>query len=233
MSKVPYLSVIYLKQMEVGPMANFVYLVGDAESREVLLVDPAWQIDTILRTAEREDLKITGALVTHGHFDHCNGLDELLAKKDIPVYVNEKEVEFLQSLRESKGSLFGDFPKENTRKVRSGDTVKAGNVEITFIHTPGHTPGSQCFLVRNNLISGDTLFIRGCGRSDLPGGNPEELYKSLTQKLLKLPDDTILYPGHFYTKEARSTMKEEKIKNPYLLSEKLETFLSLVGAGAG
>ena len=211
-------------------MANFVYLVGDPVTSEVLLVDPAWQIDTVFRIAEQEHLNITGALITHGHYDHCNGIEELLQRTSIPIYVNGEEVDFLKSLGGTGGSLFGEFPKENTRKVRSGDKVKVGSVEITLIHTPGHTPGSQCFLVKNNLISGDTLFIRGCGRCDLPGGDPKQLYDSLTRKLVKLPDDTILYPGHFYAEEASSRMREEKTKNPYLICESLNTFLGMVGS---
>ena len=220
---------LYLKQMEVGPMANFIYLVGDAAKKEVLLVDPAWQIDTVFKAAEKENLKITGALVTHCHFDHCNGLDELLAKKHIPVYVNAEEADFSKSVADRTDSLFGTFPESNLRKVHSGDKIKAGDVEITLIHTPGHTPGSQCFLVDNNLISGDTLFVRGCGRCDLPGGDPEKMYESLTQKLLKLPDDTVLYPGHFYGNDPVSDLKTEKTKNPYMICGNLETFLKLAG----
>ncbi len=212
-------------------MANFVYLVGDSAAREVFLIDPAWQIDTIFKIAQKEDLKITGALVTHAHYDHCNGLDELLERTDVPIYVNADEVDFTKSLGERGGTLFGQFPASNTKKVRSGDSVKIGGIDLTFIHTPGHTPGSQCFTVGNRLISGDTLFIRGCGRSDLPGGDPEKLYESLTQKLMKLPDDTILYPGHDYSDAPTSKMKDEKIKNPYLMCTTLNSFLGLVGAG--
>ncbi len=212
-------------------MANFVYLVGDAAAREVFLIDPAWQIDTIFKAAEKDGLKITGALVTHAHYDHCNGLEELLERADVPVYVNADEVDFTNSMGDRGGTLFGTFPASSTKKVRSGDRVKIGNVELTFLHTPGHTPGSQCFLVGNNLLSGDTLFVRGCGRSDLPGGDPKKLYESLTQKLGKLPDDTVLYPGHFYGDFPSSKLKDEKSKNPYLLCTTLNAFLGLVGAG--
>lgn len=211
-------------------MANFVYLIGDAATREVCLVDPAWQIDTVFKAAEKEDLKIVAALVTHAHYDHCNGLDDLLARKDMPIYVNTEEFDFANSMGPRSDSLFGTFPAGSTRKVRSGDRLKIGDAEIIFIHTPGHTPGSQCFLVRNNLISGDTLFVRGCGRSDLPGGDPEKLYESLTQKLAKVPDETLLYPGHFYADEPFSKMKDEKTKNPFLLSPSLDAFLALAGA---
>jgi glyoxylase-like metal-dependent hydrolase (beta-lactamase superfamily II) len=222
---------LYLKQMEVGPMGNFVYLVGDAVKKEVMLVDPAWQIDTIFRAVEKEGLTLTGALVTHSHFDHCNGIEELLQRADLPIYVQKQETEFLKSVGGGLiNDLFGVFPKEHVRTVSDGDKVRIGDVELTFIHTPGHTPGSQCFLVQDKLISGDTLFIRGCGRTDLPGGDPEQMYASLTQKLMRLPDRTILFPGHNYAEDAeQSPMSDEKKRNPYLACGDLDTFLSLTG----
>ncbi len=219
----------YLKQIEVGPMANFTYLIGDPVKREVFIVDPAWQIDTIFSIAQKENLTITGALVTHGHFDHCNGVEDLLERKNVPIYVNKEEIRFLDSIGPRADQLFGSFPKESLKAVSSGDKVKIGDVELTLIHTPGHTPGSQCFLLNNNLLTGDTLFVRGCGRCDLPGGDPKQMYESLTQKLLKLPDDTVVLPGHFYSEEPTSRMKEEKTKNPYLICNNLETFLNLLG----
>lgn len=218
---------IYLEQMEVGPMANFVYLVGDAETKEVCVVDPAWQMDTILKTAEQKNLKIVGALITHSHFDHCNAIEELLQARNVPIYLNEKEIEFLHSFGRAE-NLFGNFPPEHVKKVKDNDAIQIGNVEIRFLHTPGHTPGSQCFLIKENLISGDTLFIRGCGRCDLPGGDPEQMYHSLTQKLMKLPNDTLLYPGHNYAEASTSKLSEEKKKNPYLICDSLKTFLTLI-----
>jgi hydroxyacylglutathione hydrolase len=219
---------LYLKQIEVGPMANFVYLIGDAKTREVLLVDPAWQMDTLFKVIEQENLKLAGALITHCHFDHCNAVDEMLAKADVPVYIHKEEAAFSKSMS-GENELFGSFPEEHLKKVENGDQLKVGNVEISFLHTPGHTPGSQCFLVKNNLVAGDTLFIKGCGRTDLPGGDPKKMYESLTQKLMKLPDETVLYPGHFYGRNPTSLFSEEKKKNPYFLSGSYETFLSLAG----
>ncbi|MDQ3827843.1 MAG: MBL fold metallo-hydrolase, partial [Candidatus Tectomicrobia bacterium] len=177
---------VYLKQIELGPMGNYVYLVGDPNTREVAVVDPAWEVERILDLAQENDLTITSILITHSHFDHINGVEGLLNRTSARVFINKAEVEFMQA----------GWP--GLVKVDSGETTRVGGVDITFIHTPGHTPGSQCFLVRDHLISGDTLFIGACGRCDLPGSNPEDMYYSLTQKLAKLDDRTIVFPGHNY-----------------------------------
>ena len=203
---------LYLKQMEVGPMQNFVYLIGDSNTKEALVVDPAWDVEAILKTAEREGFKVKGALITHTHFDHVNGLEDLLQKTDGTVYIHKNEAEFLKGM------------KGNIKKIEGGDQFKIGQVEIAFLHTPGHTPGSQCFLVGNHLISGDTLFINACGRCDLPGGNAEQMYESLN-RLAKLDESTVLYPGHNYADEPTSTIGNEKKFNPYLQKTNLEHFL--------
>lgn len=212
---------LYLKQFEIGPMENFVYLVGSMAAREVFVVDPAWQVDTILRIAKEEDLKIKGALVSHFHFDHTNGIEELLESVNCPVYVNKKDVPYLGL---SSGNIKGSD---------NGQKVKAGDIEIEMIHTPGHTPGSQCFHVRGHLVSGDTLFIGACGRTDLPGGDAKEMYYSLTQKLMKFDDSTILCPGHNYGPKPMTTLGEEKKSNPYLLCDSIENFLKFRTGVAG
>ena len=199
--------------MEIGPMENFVYLVGSRKTREVFVVDPAWQVDTILGAAKAEDLKIVGALVSHYHFDHTNGIEELLKSVDCPIYVNKKDVPYL------------GVSSDAVKGTDSGQKVKAGEMEIELVHTPGHTPGSQCFHVSGHLISGDTLFIGACGRTDLPGGNARELYDSLTGRLMKMDDSTVLCPGHNYAAKPMTTMGEEKKTNPYLICDSLENFL--------
>ncbi|MBI3251968.1 MAG: MBL fold metallo-hydrolase [Candidatus Omnitrophica bacterium] len=206
-------SPLYLKQMEIGPMENFVYLIGSKTAREAFVVDPAWQVDTVLRAAREENFKIVGALVTHYHFDHTNGIEELLEAVDCPVYVNKKDVPYL------------GLGSDRVRPVDSGMKVKAGEIEIECVHTPGHTPGSQCFHVSGHLVSGDTLFIGACGRTDLPGGDAKELYYSLTQRLSKFDGSTVLCPGHNYAAKPMTTMAEERKTNPYLLSDSLQHFL--------
>ena len=220
---------IYLKQMELGPMQNFVYLVGDPVSRECVVIDPAWEIDTIVETAQADDMTITGALVTHTHQDHVGGsleswgmpgriagVEELLARVPTKVYVHKAEREFLRG--------FGS----DLVKVDNHDTLPIGRLTLTFMHTPGHTPGSQCFLVDDRLISGDTLFIGSCGRTDLPGSDPSEMYYSLTQRLGALPDDTVLLPGHNYGGSA-STLGDEKRGNPFMKFTSLGSFLRAMG----
>lgn len=208
---------LYLKQMEVGPMENFVYLLGDPETRQALVVDPAWQVDTILNQARADGFEIVGALVSHHHHDHTNGLEDLLQAKEVPVYVHKADAEFVE------------VPAGSLTKTEHGQEISIGNLKVKLIHTPGHTPGSQCFHVRNHLVSGDTLFIRGCGRCDFPGGDPEQMYYSLTQKLMRMDDSTILLPGHNYAEVTQSTLGDEKSENPYLrrAAASLKDFLLL------
>jgi hydroxyacylglutathione hydrolase len=204
---------LYLKQMELGPMENFVYLVGSKATREVFVVDPAWQVDTVLRILKEEDLKLKGALISHYHFDHTNGIEELMEATQVPVYVNKNDMNYL------------DVSHDMIKPVDAGTKLKAGDVEIELVHTPGHTPGSQCFHVRGHLISGDTLFINACGRTDLPGGDAKQLYHSLSKTLMKMDDATVLCPGHNYADKPTATMGHQKRSNPYLMCDSLENFL--------
>ena len=218
---------LYFKQLEMGPMQNFVYLIGSTETRKVAVVDAAWEIDRILRLATQDGMEITHAFVTHTHPDHVGGrfagveiegVTELLSKCKAKVVVHKAEAEFLKALAPS-----------DIIKAESGDKINVGGVEIQLLHTPGHTPGSQCFLVENRIVSGDTLFIGSCGRIDLPGSNPEQMYYSLSQKLMALPDDMILFPGHNYAAQSQATLGEQKKTNPYLQFTSLKQFLAAMG----
>ena len=194
-------------------MENFMYLIGDKNKRECVAVDPAWEVDRVLKIAEADGMKVTGGLVTHTHFDHVNGVEELLMKTGGKIYIHKNEAEFLKGM------------KSHLEKVDSGTKLEVGDIDITFLHTPGHTPGSQCFLVNNRLVSGDTLFINACGRCDLPGGSAEQMYDSL-QRLAKLGDDVILLPGHNYADHPTSTIGQEKQNNPYYQAHSLNDFLT-------
>jgi hydroxyacylglutathione hydrolase len=220
---------VYLKQMELGPMQNFVYLVGDPVAKQCVVVDPAWEIDAILDAAAADDMTITGALVTHTHQDHVGGsleswgmpgripgVEELLGRIRARVYVHKAEGEFLKGL----GS--------DLVKVDNADTLPVGRLTLTFMHTPGHTPGSQCFVLEGHVISGDTLFINSCGRTDLPGSDPAQMYHSLTQRLGALPGDTRLLPGHNYG-GAASTIGAQKSENPFMRFASLGDFLRVMG----
>ena len=209
---------IYLKQLELGPMQNFIYLIGDPASREAAVVDPGWEVPAILQAAQQDGYRLTAAFVTHHHFDHVGGLPELLRALDIPVHVHRDDAPLVK------------IAPSSLRTVSGGETVQVGRVPLTLIHTPGHTPGSQCLLAGGHLLSGDTLFIRACGRCDLPGGDPRQLYDSLTTKLKRLSDETTLCPGHHYAEVPTAPLGEEKRLNPFMSAATLHEFLRLVGA---
>ncbi len=180
-------------------MVNFVYLIGDRQTKECMVVDPAYAIAHILEIVDQDEMKLTGVLATHYHPDHVGGsmmgmkiqgVADLLEKCQIPIHINKHETKWVAR---TTGLNENDLVQHE-----GGDKVSVGDVSITFVHTPGHTPGSQCFLVEQRLVAGDTLFLDGCGRTDLPGGNPGDLYSSL-QTLASLPAATIVCPGHQYS----------------------------------
>ncbi len=217
------MSDFYFRQLQVGPAQNFCYLIGDRSKKECIVVDAAWEIDRIVEQAQSEDMNIVGAAVSHFHPDHCGGhlwghdiegLAELNAKLHVPIYANKHEIEGL--------CVVTGLSKSDFKCCESGDDISCGNVHIKTIHTPGHTPGSQCFLVQDSLVSGDTLFLSGCGRVDLPGGNSEQLFESLQNKIKKLPKGTVLYPGHHYDRETHATLERVMAINPYLQVNSLQ-----------
>ena len=215
---------IYFKQLLSGrdfatddqlaqQMVNFVYLIGDKSTRECMIVDPAYAVEELLSVAEKDDMKVVGALATHYHPDHVggsmmganiDGIATLLEKTDIPIHVQELEAQWI--MRTTGVSA------NHLHQHQPGDTVKVGDIEICLVHTPGHTPGSQCFLVDNRLIAGDTLFLEGCGRTDLPGSNPDQMFESL-QTLAALPDQTVVYPGHRYSDPSSRSLAEVRQTN--------------------
>jgi glyoxylase-like metal-dependent hydrolase (beta-lactamase superfamily II) len=221
---------LYFRQIKAGTMENFVYAIGCTETRECVLVDPAWEIEELLESLDNDEMTLSGALITHYHPDHCGGsmygftvqgLPELMATRPVPVYVNEHEAEGLKTVTGLSDS--------DLRIQSSGDTIQVGKIPVQFLHTPGHTPGSQCFKIGNFLVSGDTLFVEGCGRVDLPGGDSDEMYRTLTQKLATLPDDTILYPGHHYSPEPHATLEHIKRTNHYLRVASLDDWRRIMG----
>ncbi len=221
---------IMLRQVEIGPMANYVYLIGDTATRKAAVVDPAWNVDGIIDLVNREGYEIDKILITHYHPDHLGGrmmgqtiegAAEMLEKVKAKIYLNKHEAE---GARKVAGLSESDIVK-----VDAGDTFKLGELEVKFLHTPGHTPGSQCFLVEGNLVSGDTLFVNSCGRVDLPGSDPEAMYHSLNDTLRNLDDATVVYPGHAYSSEPSSTIGKQKRTNMYMRFANLDDFLEAMG----
>ncbi len=206
-------SPIIVQQFEIGPLNNFIYFLGDAKTKKIAVIDPAWDVPFLRKQAQKQGFEITLILLTHGHPDHVNGLNEILSSFPVPVYISQKEAAMFK-------------PKcQGLKEIAPNEKIKIGNIEIECLHTPGHSPGCQCFLVGNQMISGDTLFVDGCGRCDLPGSDPRQMYDSLYNKIMKLPDSLIFYPGHNYGPTKHDTIANQKRTNPYLQCASLEEFL--------
>ena len=206
---------IFVHQFELGPWDNFIYFIGDTATRQCAVVDPAWHAPTILDEAARLDVKITDILCTHSHFDHVNRVDAILDATDAPVHMLKQEI------------AFSGFRCENLKPADKGHILQIGDhLEITFLHTPGHTPGSTCYRIRDGVVAGDTLFVNGCGRCDFIGGDPELMYQSLHTLTGKLPGNTRLYPGHNYGQTATSTLDEELATNPFLVLPTVADFVA-------
>jgi glyoxylase-like metal-dependent hydrolase (beta-lactamase superfamily II) len=188
-------------------------LIGDRQTRDTLVVDPAYAAGDLLDALEADGMHLSGVLVTHHHPDHVGGsmmgfelkgLAELLERVSVPVHVNSHEALFVSRIT---GISLRDLTEHE-----HGDKVSVGDIEIELLHTPGHTPGSQCFLLDGRLVAGDTLFLEGCGRTDFPGGDSDEMFRSL-QKLAQLPGDPTVFPGHWYSLEPSASLSEVKRSN--------------------
>lgn len=198
-------------QIPVGPMRNFSYLVADEATKQAAVVDPAFEEDKLYSAAETHGLRVTAILQTHTHADHAEAVERIVSRMDPWVYVHANE----------KHAVEGSSAKIET--VDDGDTIEIGTLLIKVFHTPGHTPGGLVFQAENKLITGDVLFVEGCGRVDLPGGDIESMWNTL-QKLKSMGDDLEVYPGHDYGSMPHSTLKHEKEHNPYLTASKEEFY---------
>ncbi len=202
-----------IEAMELGPMENLVYLIHDRASTRAAIVDPAWEIDKIIALAESQGLNITDVLLTHSHHDHTNGLAAVLEKYDAEVHLLKAEADFWNCAA-IKPTLH-----------HGGDTLHLGQTSIEILHTPGHTPGSACYRMHEQVITGDTLFVYGCGRCDLRGGDPEQMYRTLRRMAETLPAETIIRPGHHYAERPTSTMAEQIDGNPFMHFTHAEDFV--------
>ena len=210
-------------------MRNFAYLIGDRQTGDCVVVDPAYAAGDLLDTLEADGMHLSGVLVTHHHPDHVGGsmmgfelkgLAELLERVSVPVHVNSQEALFVSRIT---GIAMSDLTQHE-----HGDKVNVGDIDIELLHTPGHTPGSQCFLLDGRLVAGDTLFLEGCGRTDFPGGDSDEIFRSL-QKLARLPGDPTVFPGHWYSLEPSASLSEVKRSNYVYRVANLEQWRTLMG----
>ena len=212
-----------------GQMVNFVYAIGDRITREAVLVDPAYAVEDLLAVLAADEMRLTGVLATHYHPDHIGGsmmgysiegVPALLEHADCPVHVQSAEAPWVSR---TIGVAENDLAMH-----AAGDVVRVGEVDIELLHTPGHTPGSQCLLVDGRIVTGDTLFLDGCGRTDLPGSDPALMYESL-QRLAKLPPGTVVYPGHRYSMPSSATMSSILEQNYVFSPSSKDEWLAMFG----
>ncbi len=201
---------IILRQLKVGTFQNFAYIIGDDESKLAAIVDPAWEVGRILDELKALGLRPKYVINTHSHHDHIEGNDEAVSKTGAQV-VMHKSAKLRKDL-----------------DVEDGDTLKLGALTLSFIHTPGHCPDHICVIVDGKVLTGDTLFVGECGRTDLSGGDAGLLYESLFGKLLKLSDNTEVYPGHDYGKAPSSTIGNERRTNYTLARRSKDDFVKFM-----
>ncbi|MDD5231786.1 MAG: MBL fold metallo-hydrolase [Syntrophales bacterium] len=208
---------LLIRQLQVGRMAIFAYIVGDKNSGEALLIDPAAETDRILAECAKNGLSVKYIVNTHGHVDHISGNADVKQKTGAGIVVHEKDADMLTSTPGMILKMFGakaSPPADLT--VKDGDSISAGGISLQVLHTPGHTPGGMCLYTPGYVFTGDTLFVGGVGRTDLPGGSWRVLSDSIRTKLLVLPETTVVLPGHNYGYSAQSTIGKEKAGNQFL-----------------
>jgi glyoxylase-like metal-dependent hydrolase (beta-lactamase superfamily II) len=207
---------IEIFQTEVGLMSNLNELIACKTSRKCAAVDPAYEVDRLLREARERGWTISAVLVTHTHHDHVDGVEEMVRATGAAAYVGAGEVEALRRAA----------PSARIVGLVGGEAIEVGELQIAALPTPGHTVAGTSYTVEGNVFTGDTLFVGGCGRTDFPGGDAPTLWRSL-QRLASLPEETRVYPGHDYGQTPTSTIGWEKTTNPYLLCKNEAEFVAL------
>jgi len=198
------------RQVPVGTFQNFSYIIGDEKTKSAALVDPAWEVDNLLAQCEELGLKVTRVINTHSHHDHIEGNEAVAKRTGAKVVMHEKS------------------PVRKDITVKDGDVVEVGSLTVKVIHTPGHCPDHICLLVDGKLLTGDTLFVGECGRTDLAGGNSGDLYDSLVKKILPLDDSIEVYPGHDYGNKPSTTIGNERKNNYTLKPRTREEFIKFM-----
>ena len=210
-------------------MRNFTYVLGDRETGDAILVDPAYRPSELVDMVTADEMNVVGVVATHFHPDHIGGtlagdqhiagIAELLSLMEVPVHVQAEEAEWVTA---RTGVSDDALTLHHDR-----DQLDVGAVAVTLLHTPGHTPGSQCLLVEGRLLSGDTLFIDGCGRTDFPGGDTLEMYRTLSERLNAVSDETVLFPGHLYAPESFLSMGHVRARNYVFSAKSQEEWLAM------
>lgn len=204
------------EQIPVGQMQNFAYIIGDEKAKDGAIVDPAWENGKILKIAAKNNLKINKILITHTDFDHIEGVKEMADLTNAAVYVHKNGEKDIKNLGINK-----------IKTINEGDEIDIGNIKISVLYTPGHKPSCVCFLIgTDKLLTGDTLFVEGCGRIDMPGGDIKKQWESL-QRLKDMDENIGVYPGHDYGSMPHSTIKHEKENNPFLRCGNFEEFSTI------
>jgi len=198
------------KQVPVGTFQNFSYVIGDEKAKVAAVVDPAWEVEKLLKICEELDLKVIYVVNTHSHHDHVEGDNAIAKRTGAKVVMHEKS------------------PLRKDIAVKDGDTINVGSVRFKVLHTPGHCPDHICLLVDGKVLTGDTLFVGECGRTDLAGGDSGDLYDSLTTKVLPLDDDIEVYPGHDYGNKPSSTIGHERNNNYTLKPRTKQEFIKFM-----
>jgi glyoxylase-like metal-dependent hydrolase (beta-lactamase superfamily II) len=208
---------MFIQQIEVGRFSVFAYLLGEDAGGEGLVIDPADEVDEIIALAKSKKIAIKNILNTHAHVDHIMGNEEMKRKTGAKIIIHEDDAPLLTQTPRSMLAMFGGRPSPPAdQTVKDGEIIRAGEVSLKVLHTPGHSPGGMCLYGEGVVFTGDTLFVGGLGRTDLPGGSWEVMLNSIRTKLLTLPDETIVYPGHNYGPSPKSTVKNERLYNPFL-----------------
>jgi hydroxyacylglutathione hydrolase len=200
-------------QIPVGQMANFTYIMADESKSEAAIIDPSWNLEKIFEALKKNKWTARYVINTHSHFDHVLGNEQVA------------EITGAQIVQHENSQLVKQI------SVSEGDVVKLGDIPIRILHTPGHSPDSICLMVDGYLVfTGDTLFVGNCGRVDLPGSNPKEMYTSLFEKVAKLDESLTVYPGHDYGSRPTSTIGQEKRTNYVLRQRSMQEFLEFMAA---